>query len=162
MERIGKIQLLKMTSGYNYKVQGLLCCIVLNSIFVLGDIDNLLWLELPMLIISLFIIASLLLQYNKVVRIMKNGKIIKTKVITVERTYYGIKYELKLRLGSVFVMSTYYDEKTGRNYLFKTYCDKKNIFDKRQYWENDLLKIDCDYLNVYVNKDNYSDYIFAF
>lgn len=162
MERMKKIELLKLTSGYYFKVQGIICCVMLSCLFFFGKIDNLIWLLLVMMMLTLFLCLSLLIEYFKVGRILRNGIIIETKVVDAERTYYGLKYEFLLRMGSVFLQSTYYDQEKNCNYFFKTYTDKRNFSCKKQLWENELLKLDCDYVKVYVNRDNYNDYIFVF
>lgn len=160
MEQLTLAKLMKMTSGYSYKIGTISFCVILEVIlFLKHEIKNFFLLFFVLTIVELIILILFYREYCKIKRILHNGKIIHTKVLQAEHTYYGLKYILKLRKGDVYISSSYFDECQGVQLFFETYCSGKYFYGKRKFWQGDILMIELHDIDVLVNQKNYTEYV---
>lgn len=160
MEQMTWFKLIKMTSGYYYKIDILIICSIIYVIIFLDCSQKSFEVLIVILtIIEILMFFSLYKESCKAKNLLRNGKIIHTKILKAEQTYYGIKYIFKLRSGDVYIQSSYFDEKTGIQFLFETYCSGKKFSGKKRYWEEGIRKVEVYDIDVLVNQTDYSQYI---
>ena len=139
-------------------------CVTVFSLIMcfVSFVCNILLLSLFFVIVFLCFLGILYYKYYKIKNIVNNQVILHTKIIECKSTYDSGEFVFKLEKGSIYLLSSYFDDISGQSYMFETFCISKPFRNvKRQrinYGENVLLPIES--IDVCVNKKNFNEYFF--
>ena len=120
------------------------------------------WISIFILIITIIFVSILIFKYRKINRIIRNQKIIHSKIIESKSTYDSGEFVFKLERGPIYLLSSYFDEHLGQVFLFESFCANKTFKKIPNYWvdygDKHILALEA--IDVCVNKNNYNEYFF--
>lgn len=159
MHQITVRQGITYSDGFSEIISVMICCLFM---FFVSLVCKILFVCIFFILTFAVFLVILYYKYYKINKIVKNQKIIHTRIIECKSTYDSGEFVFKLEKGPIYILSSYFDDASGQVYMFEAFCISKPFRNvKRQrmnYGENVLLPIES--IDVCVNKNNFNEYFF--